>query len=125
MSTSDTAISVTTMVLYEGKGLTVTVELKSGEIYRGKMVDVEDNMNCLLSDVTYTGRDGRVSHLEAIYIRGSRIRFIVLPDMLKNAPMFKKDPKANRGKNGGNRNGRGGSRGGRGGRGGASRHPPQ
>ena len=68
-------------------------------------------------------QDGRVSHLEHIFIRGSRIRwvaatfaavscllkaraslpltdglfagrFLVIPDMLKNAPMFKRiDPK--------------------------------
>lgn len=120
MSTSDTAVSVTTMVLYEGKGHIVTVELKSGEVYRGKLVDVEDNMNCLLSDITYTARDGRTTHLEAIYIRGSRVRFIILPDMLKNAPMFKHDPKANRGRIGGARSGRGGARGGRGGRGGGA-----
>ena len=35
-------------------------------------------------------RDGRVAQLENVYIRGSKIRFFVLPDMLKNAPMFKK-----------------------------------
>merc|ERR1719462_318631 len=37
-----------------------------------------------------TARDGRVSQLEQIFIRGSKIRFVILPDMLKNAPMFKK-----------------------------------
>jgi len=25
-----------------------------------------------------------------VFIRGSKIRYIILPDMLKNAPMFKK-----------------------------------
>lgn len=123
MSTSDTAVSVTSMVLYEGKGHIVSVELKSGEIYRGKLVDVEDNMNCLLSDVTYTARNGCVKHLEAIYIRGSRVRFIVLPEMLKNAPMFRDGPKANRGKSGGNKGGRGGGKAGRGGRGGGISGP--
>ena len=28
--------------------------------------------------------------MENVYIRGSKIRFFVLPDMLKNAPMFQK-----------------------------------
>merc|ERR1719476_51563 len=37
-----------------------------------------------------TARDGKVSQLEQIFIRGSKIRFVILPDMLKNAPMFKK-----------------------------------
>ena len=29
------------------------------------------------------------TQLDSVYIRGSKIRFMVLPDMLKNAPMFK------------------------------------
>lgn len=37
----------------------------------------------------------QVTHMEHIFIRGSRVRFIIVPDMLKNAPMFKRiDPKA-------------------------------
>ena len=40
--------------------------------------------------VTATARDGKVSHMEHIFIRGSRVRFIIVPDMLKNAPMFKR-----------------------------------
>ena len=46
-------------------------------------------MNCQMTAVTVTFRDGRVAQLENIYIRGSKIRFLILPDMLKNAPMFK------------------------------------
>ena len=72
----------------------VTLELKTGEVYRGTLGDTEDNMNCQMSNITYTARDGRVSALEQVYIRGSKIRFVILPDMLKNAPMFKNiDPK--------------------------------
>lgn len=47
-------------------------------------------MNCQLRDITLTARDGRVSHLEQIYIRGSHIRFFIVPDMLRNAPMFRR-----------------------------------
>jgi small nuclear ribonucleoprotein D3 len=51
-------------------------------------------MNIQLSAVTVTAKDGRGSKLQHCYIRGSKVRFIVLPDMLKNAPMFKRfDPK--------------------------------
>ena len=40
-----------------------------------------------------------MSQLEAAYIRGSKIRFLILPDMLKNAPMFKRvDPKTSGGR---------------------------
>ena len=42
-----------------------------------------------MANLTVTHRDGRVSQLEQVYIRGSKIRFLILPDMLKNAPMLK------------------------------------
>ena len=60
-----------------------------GEVYRGKLNEAEDNMNCQMSDVTVTLRDGRTHTLDNVFIRGSQIRFLILPDMLKNAPMFK------------------------------------
>lgn len=59
-------------------------------VYRGKLVEAEDNMNCQMTHITVTYRDGRTANLENVYIRGSKIRFLILPDMLKNAPMFKK-----------------------------------
>ena len=37
-----------------------------------------------------TTRNGRVVNLENVYVRGGRIKLIVLPEMLKNAPVFKK-----------------------------------
>lgn len=48
----------------------------------------EDNLNISLKDITVTGRDGRVSQLDQVYIRGSMIRFFIVPDMLQNAPMW-------------------------------------
>jgi small nuclear ribonucleoprotein (snRNP)-like protein len=57
-------------LMHEATGHVVTVELKSGEIYRGELVDAEDNWNCQLKDVTATGRDGRVAQLEHIFVRG-------------------------------------------------------
>ena len=67
-------------------------------------------MNVQMHTVTLTGRDGRVSQLENVYVRGSKVRFFVVPDMVKddlflllllsnqnffffqlrNAPMFKR-----------------------------------
>jgi hypothetical protein len=43
-------------------------------------------MNVQLKDITVTARDGRVSHLEQVYIRGSHVRFFIVPDMLRCAP---------------------------------------
>lgn len=72
--------------------------------FTGKLIEAEDNMNINMSSVHVTYRDGTTSNLENVYIRGSKMRFFILPDMLKNAPMFKKSgPKtggASRGKSG-------------------------
>lgn len=43
----------------------------------------EDNMNVQMKDITVTARDGRVSHLDQVYIRGSHVRFFIVPDMLR------------------------------------------
>lgn len=37
-----------------------------------------------------TAKNGRVQKLENVFLRGGHIKFIVLPELLKNAPMFKK-----------------------------------
>ena len=94
MATSQKGIGVPVKLIHEAEGHVVTLELKTGEMYRGELFDVEDNWNCQLKDVTATAKDGRVSQLDHIYVRGGRIRFVIVPDMLKNAPMFKRiDPK--------------------------------
>jgi len=81
-------------LLHEAEGHIITVELKSGEMYRGKLVEAEDNMNSQLADIAFTDRAGKTTQLETVYIRGSKVRFFVLPDMLRNAPMFKNQKKS-------------------------------
>lgn len=98
------SLGVPVKLLHESVGHIVTVELKTSHLYRGKLVDglfylfflstlsyssfpAEDNLNISLRDITVTGRDGRVSQLDQVYIRGSMIRFFIVPDMLQNAPM--------------------------------------
>ena len=44
-------------------------------------------MNIQLKDITVTARDGRVSHLDQVYIRGSHVRFFIVPDMLRYASL--------------------------------------
>ncbi|WOL13440.1 Ribonucleoprotein LSM domain [Canna indica] len=84
------SLGIPVKLLHEAAGHIVTVELKSGELYRGSMIECEDNWNCQLENITYTAKDGKVSQLEHVFIRGSKVRFMVIPDMLKNAPMFKR-----------------------------------
>ncbi|ENH68749.1 Small nuclear ribonucleoprotein Sm D3 [Fusarium oxysporum f. sp. cubense race 1] len=82
-------IGIPIKLLNEAQGHIVTLEITSGQTYRGKLLDAEDNMNVQLKDITVTARDGRVSHLDQVYIRGSHVRFFIVPDMLRNAPMFR------------------------------------
>lgn len=84
------SLGVPVKVMHEAEGHIVTIETIDGEVYRGKLFHSEDNMNCLLHTVTMTSRDGRTTSIQEVFIRGSRIMFMILPDMLKNAPMFKR-----------------------------------
>ncbi|MBA0807957.1 hypothetical protein Gohar_023729 [Gossypium harknessii] len=84
------SLGIPVKLLHEGSGHVVTVELKSGELYRGSMIECEDNWNCQLDNITFTAKDGKVSQHEHVFIRGNKVRFMVIPDMLKNAPMFKR-----------------------------------
>jgi small nuclear ribonucleoprotein D3 len=83
------SIGVPIKLLHEAEGHIITLETVTGEVYRGKLLEAEDNMNVQLQSITMTTRDGRVTQLEQVFIRGSMIRFLIVPDMLKNAPMFK------------------------------------
>uniref|UniRef100_A0A7S2S181 Small nuclear ribonucleoprotein Sm D3 n=1 Tax=Rhizochromulina marina TaxID=1034831 RepID=A0A7S2S181_9STRA len=83
-------IGVPIRILHEGEGHTISVELRNGEIYRGTLKEAEDTMNCFLENVTMTARDGRVSKLEQVYIRGSQVKLIILPEVLKHSPAFNK-----------------------------------
>ncbi|KAK2755056.1 small nuclear ribonucleoprotein Sm D3 [Arachnomyces sp. PD_36] len=66
-------IGIPIKLLNEAQGHVVTLEITSGQVYRGKLLEAEDNMNVQLKDITVTARDGRVSHLDQVYIRGSHV----------------------------------------------------
>ncbi|TPX32456.1 hypothetical protein SmJEL517_g04470 [Synchytrium microbalum] len=83
------SIGVPIKLLHESQGHIITLELKTGATYRGKLLECEDSMNVQLRDITVTQRDGRVTKLDQVYVRGSQVRFFIVPDMLRNAPMFK------------------------------------
>ena len=120
------SLGVPIKVLHEAEGHIITVESMVGETYRGKLLEAEDNMNVQMEMCTVTYRNGQTARLENVFIRGSKIRFLILPDMLKNAPMFK-NMTGRKGPAGSGNFGKSailhaqvarGSRGGRGGRGG-------
>jgi small nuclear ribonucleoprotein D3 len=84
------SVGVPIKLLHEAKSHVVTVELKTGELYRGYLIDSEDNMNCRIDSCHLTTKDGQSAFMEQVYLRGAQIRFFIVPDMFKNAPMFKR-----------------------------------
>lgn len=50
------SLGIPVKLLHEASGHVVTVELKSGELYRGSMIECEDNWNCQLENITYTAK---------------------------------------------------------------------
>ena len=84
-------------LIHESTGHVISVEMKNNNVYRGKLIEAEDTLNLQLRDVIMTAHDGRVTQLDQIYIRGSQIRFFVVPDILRAAPMFKRMGQPNTG----------------------------
>ena len=77
------------MLLQESEALLITVELKSGDTARGWLLKAEDSWNLQMKDVTLTNaEDGVERQLKSMYIRGDRVRFIVLPDILEESIIF-------------------------------------
>ena len=82
------SVGVPIKLVHESKNHIITIEVKTGELYRGYMVEIDDTMNCLIENCHHTSITGKNSYYDKVYIRGSQIRFIIVPDMFKNAPMF-------------------------------------
>lgn len=61
---------------------TVTVELKTGTVAHGTVVGVDHSMNIHLRTVKLQTRGRNPTKLQALSIRGSTIRYILLPDSL-------------------------------------------
>jgi len=90
-------VGIPTVLVHEGEGLIVTVETKSGHVYRGKVDSTEDSMNMVMSNVLVTNPDGTQTGMNKLFIRGSQVVFLILPDMLTRAPMFERVRKASKG----------------------------
>jgi len=82
------SVGVPIKLIHEAKNHVITIEVKTGELYRGHLVEIDDTMNCLIDNCRHTSVDGKASYFDQVYIRGSQIRFVIVPDMFKNAPMF-------------------------------------
>eukprot|EP01064_Diplonema_japonicum_P003998 TRINITY_DN1264_c0_g1_i1.p1 TRINITY_DN1264_c0_g1~~TRINITY_DN1264_c0_g1_i1.p1 ORF type:complete len:106 (+),score=14.13 TRINITY_DN1264_c0_g1_i1:61-378(+) len=83
MSASLKRSSLPIRVVQEAKGAVIALETMKGEVYRGLCMEVQESLNLRLSQVKYTKRNGASCDLEQVFIRGSQIKFLVLPDTLR------------------------------------------
>lgn len=100
-------LGVPCKLLKEFKDRKITIEANNGDVYRGLLHDVEENLSVSLDEVKATMSDGKIVQMKGVYLKGSRIRLISLPDSAAEyMPQLTRPAR-----------GRGGFRGGRGGRG--------
>jgi small nuclear ribonucleoprotein D3 len=83
-------VGIPIVVLHDAEGAVIELETKKGELVRGLLFEAEDMMNLYLKNATIIDCNGVKRRTNQVYIRGPEIVFIILPDMLKNAPMFKR-----------------------------------
>lgn len=81
-------VTIPQLLLQEGEGLTLTLEGADGSTYRGLAEAADDSMNVSLTGVTVTAPDGAVRRAERLFLRGSTVVLVVLPDILAKSPMF-------------------------------------
>lgn len=58
-------------------------ELKNDTQVGGMLYDVDTNLNANLVDATVTDFDGRTHRVETTYVNGSMIRYVRLPDKVR------------------------------------------
>ncbi|KAL7470123.1 hypothetical protein ACHAXS_010348, partial [Conticribra weissflogii] len=84
-------VGIPIVLLHDAEGAVVTVETKRGELIRGLLFEAEDMMNLYIKKAVVLGpKPGSKRIVEQVYVRGSEIVFIVLPEMLRHAPMFQR-----------------------------------
>lgn len=69
-------------LLQETISMIIGVETKDRRVYTGRVKEIDDYMNVFLEDVEIDSEEG-IQYVEDIVIRGTSIRYIKLPDILK------------------------------------------
>lgn len=78
-----TDIGVPIKILHESEGHIIKLETIIKDIIEGKLEQAEDNMNCHMSTVTITKKNGDVSKMDNLYVCGSQIKMVILPEALQ------------------------------------------
>jgi small nuclear ribonucleoprotein D3 len=80
-------VGIPIVLLHDAEGAVIEVETTKNELIRGLLFEAEDMMNLYMKNCVIKDANGK-RRVNQVYVRGPEIVFIVLPDMLKHAPMF-------------------------------------
>ena len=83
-------VGIPIVLLHDAEGAVVSVETKNGEIIRGLLFEAEDMMNLYIKNAVVWNVHGVKRKVDQLYLRGREIVFIVIPQMLRHAPMFQR-----------------------------------
>jgi small nuclear ribonucleoprotein D3 len=90
-------VGIPIVLLHDAEGAVVTVETKGGLLVRGLLFEAEDQMNlyikkAVIYDYSVASGGGKPvkRKVDQVYLRGTEILFVQIPDMLKHAPMFQR-----------------------------------
>eukprot|EP00551_Chaetoceros_affinis_P015136 CAMPEP_0203714630 /NCGR_PEP_ID=MMETSP0091-20130426/71183_1 /ASSEMBLY_ACC=CAM_ASM_001089 /TAXON_ID=426623 /ORGANISM="Chaetoceros affinis, Strain CCMP159" /LENGTH=180 /DNA_ID=CAMNT_0050592707 /DNA_START=38 /DNA_END=581 /DNA_ORIENTATION=+ len=83
-------VGIPIVLLHDAEGSVVSVETKNGEIIRGLLFEAEDMMNLYIKNCVVWNIHGVKRKVDQLYLRGREIVFVVIPQMLRHAPMFQR-----------------------------------
>jgi small nuclear ribonucleoprotein (snRNP)-like protein len=71
-------------------GLKTIVELRDDVAIKGTLVDVDDRMNCTLSDAVRRTPEGTTMNLDVVYVNARLIRFVHVPKEIDPSALIEK-----------------------------------
>ncbi|KAH0571444.1 Small nuclear ribonucleoprotein Sm D3 [Spironucleus salmonicida] len=80
-------ISKPYQLIMEAKGMHISVELQNNLLYNGILQFVDHHMNIELSDAICKNKKN--DQKQQIFIRGSNVKFVSLPEVLENSLLLK------------------------------------
>mmetsp|Transcript_22968 Transcript_22968/g.32359 ORF Transcript_22968/g.32359 Transcript_22968/m.32359 type:complete len:184 (+) Transcript_22968:278-829(+) len=83
-------VGIPIVLLHDAEGSVISVETKVGEHIRGLLFEAEDMMNLYIKNAVVWNIHGVKRKVDQLYLRGTEILFIVIPQMLRHAPMFQR-----------------------------------
>nr|BAS01444.1 small nuclear ribonucleoprotein Sm-D3 [Lotharella vacuolata] len=88
MSDAKSGIGIPIKLIHESEKHNVGIVMKNGDFIKGELYNSEDNWNLCIKDAVILSKV-KVLKRSFLFIRGNQIRYLSLPEILKNAPMFK------------------------------------